>query len=150
MSARSPSQTPNLETRCRARNFSFTRAGIVPAVETTLKTRAARSKERLTLISPVLLPTDRMWRFRSPVGEFGYHIQDQKFLDDLLAGRRRLAMKAGIQVDAVIETQEVFKGKVWVPKQRSIVRVLRVHRQPETPDLFSQPKKRAARKKSKR
>jgi hypothetical protein len=51
------------------------KAGIASPIETSTKTRSIPSTERLTLISPVLLPTDRVWRFRSPIGEFGYFFE---------------------------------------------------------------------------
>jgi hypothetical protein len=123
------------------------RAGLIQPIETSAKTRTVHSKERLTLISPVLLQTERTWRFRSPVGEFGYLMKDEKFLNDLLTGKHRLAMKEGIQITAEIETKEEFAGGVWIPKHREIVEVIRVHKKPETADLFTQPKKKKTSKK---
>ncbi|MEA2893132.1 MAG: hypothetical protein QOI05_3925 [Bradyrhizobium sp.] len=118
------------------------KAGIAPPIETSTRTRTVPSTERLTLISPVLLPTDRVWRFRSPIGEFGYFIKDEKFLDDALHGRLHLGLKQGIQITAQIETKEEFEGAVWIPKRREIIKVVRVHkRAAETGDLFAQPKK---------
>jgi hypothetical protein len=117
------------------------RAGIAPPIETSTKTRIVSSTDRLTLISPVLLPTERVWRFRSPIGEFGYFMRDEKFLDDVLHGRLHLGMKQGIQITAQIETREQFEGGVWVPKHRDIIKVVRVHKKPEAEDLFAQPKK---------
>jgi hypothetical protein len=125
------------------------RAGILQAVETSPKTRKARSIERLTLVSPVLLHAQRMWRFTSPFGEFSYLMEDEKFLDDLLTGKRRLTMKEGIQITAIVETDEVFDGRVWTPKQRHIIKVVKIHKKPKD-DLFSQPKKSSAGKKKKR
>jgi hypothetical protein len=123
------------------------RAGIVPSEPVAQKRRTVRSVERLLLISPVLLPTDRIWRFRSLFGEFGYHFDDEKFRNSLLSGRRRLPMRAGIQLTAEIDTHEDFEGGVWVPKERHIVKVVRVHRKRPEPDLFSEPKKPNRRKK---
>jgi hypothetical protein len=123
------------------------RAGIVPTAETAPKTRTVRSVERLLLISPVLLAADRIWRLRSLFGEFGYHVDDEKFRDSLLSGRRRLPMKAGIQLTAHIDTQEVLEGGVWVPKERHIVKVVRVHRRPPERDLFSGSQKSKRREK---
>jgi hypothetical protein len=123
------------------------RAGIVQPVETALTKRIVKSVERLLLISPVLLPTDRVWRFRSLFGEFGYHIDDEKFLNSLLSGRRRLPMKAGIQLTAEIETHEVLEGGVWIPTERHIVKVIRVHRKQPERDLFSEMRKPKRRKK---
>jgi hypothetical protein len=50
-------------------------------------------------------------------------------------------MKGGIELTAKVETHEVFEGEVWVPKDRHIAEVLRVHRKQELPNLFSQTKK---------
>jgi hypothetical protein len=123
------------------RSAFLEKAGIAPLVETSTKTRTIQSTERLTLISPVLLPSDRVWRFRSPIGEFGYFLKDEKFLNAALHGRLHLGLKQGIQITAQIETKEEFEGGVWVPKRREIIKVVRVHRRPETEDLFAQPKK---------
>ncbi len=117
------------------------KAGIAATVETSTKTRTVPSTERLTLISPVLLPTDRVWRFRSPIGEFGYFVKEEKFLGDVLNGKLHLGMKQGIQVTAQIETKEEFEGGVWAPKRREIIKVVRIHKKTETDDLFAQPKK---------
>ena len=79
-------------------------------MEASTKTRTARSTERLTLVSPVLLHVHRVWRFISPIGEFSYLMEDENFLADLLTGKRRLTMKEGIQITANVETDEVFEG----------------------------------------
>lgn len=127
------------------------RAGIVSRTQTGVKDRKTPSVERLTIISPVLLHADRVWRLRSPHGEFGYHIKDEKFLDDVLAGRRRLPMKEGVQITAKIETHEEFEGQVWVAKNRYILKVVRIHQPPKKQsDLFSQPVKGSAGKKKKK
>lgn len=122
------------------------RANIVETTERELRTRIVQSTERLTLISPVLLNADRIWRFRSVLGEFGYLMKDQVFLGRLLSGRQKLPMKAGIQITAVVDTHESFEGAIWVPKQRQIISVLRVHRKPSDPDLFSPSNQRKRRK----
>jgi hypothetical protein len=123
------------------------RAGVILPVETSPKTRTAPSTERLTLVSPVLLHAHRVWRFISQFGEFSYLMEDEQFLDDLLTGKRRLTMKAGIQITAKIETDEVFEGGVWTPKQRHIAKVVKIHKSPEKSDLFSQPVKHSRSKK---
>lgn len=123
------------------------RAGMVPlASEIARRKRKVKSIDRLLLISPVLVAADRVWRFRSFFGEFSYHVDDEKFRDSLLSGRRRLPMKAGIQLTANVETSEVFEGGVWVPIERHIVKVQRVHRVPEERDLFSEAVKPKTRK----
>jgi hypothetical protein len=115
------------------------KAGIAATIETSTKTRTISSTEKLTLISPVLLPTDRVWRFRSPIGEFGYFVKDEKFLNDGLHVRLHLGLKQGIQITAEIDTKEEFEGGVWAPKRREITKIVRIHRKVETDDLFAQP-----------
>jgi hypothetical protein len=105
--------------------------------------RTRTTTERLTLVSPVLLPTDRTWRFYLPsIGEFGAKIKDEKFRASILSGRRHIAMRAGIQLDVELDTREEKIGNVWVVKDRSIKRVIKPRRIPSTPDLFSSEKKK--------
>lgn len=121
------------------------RAGIAPPVETSPRKRTKTTIERLTLVSPVLIESDRVWKLASPHGEFGYAMKDEKFVSDVLAGRRKLVMKKGIQLTAKVQTHEVLEGGVWVIKGRDIVEVKRVHRTTRS-DLFSQVKKAKKRK----
>jgi hypothetical protein len=100
--------------------------------------RTRTTNERITLISPVLLPKDRAWKFYLPsIGEFGARIKDEKFLASLLAGRRRIPMRAGIQLDVELDTREEKSGNVWVVKDRSVKHVLRVRRAQSPATLFS-------------
>lgn len=121
-------------------------AGLVPIVEPTPRSRTAITTDLLTVISPVLLNTDRVWRFESALGEHSYHMADLKFLSDVLNGKFKL--KEGIQITAKVETLEALEGGVWVPKQRTILKVVRRHRMFK-PDLFSHKKKKAPKKKKK-
>lgn len=123
-----------------------TRSGIAAPAQTTPRKRISKSKERLLLISPVLLDADRVWRFRSLLGEASYHVDDEKFRAGLLSGKYHLAMKAGIQLTAEIDTYQVFEGGVWVITERHITKVVRVHRKQAEPDLFSEPQKPKRRK----
>lgn len=119
-----------------------TRAGIVSRVEISSKSHKTPSIERLTIISPVLLEKDRVWRLRSQFGEFSYHFEDTPFLHDLLTGKRRLPMREGIQITADVLTEEKREGGVWIPTKRSIIGVRAVHREKSgESDLFTQPKK---------
>lgn len=122
------------------------RSGITQQVETSTKKRKKKSVERLLLISPVLLSADRVWRLRSLLGEFSYHIDDRKFLQGVVSGRRHLPMKGGIELTAKVETHEALEGGVWVIKERHIEEVVRVHRKQQLPDLFSESKKTKSRK----
>lgn len=123
------------------------RSGIIQPATPSGKKRKKPSVERLLLVSPVLLTADRVWRFRSLLGEFSYHIDDQKFLQDVVSGKRHLPMKGGIELTAKVETHEALEGGVWVIKERHIVKVVTIHRKQELPNLFSESKKPKRRKK---
>jgi hypothetical protein len=124
-------------------------AGVLPSIQTTPKKRKKTSRERLTLISPVLLLGTRHWRFRSSAGEFGYTIEDEGFLTSLLSGRRKIPMKEGIQITAIILTEEENEGEVWVVKDRHIMNIERVHRPLRQDDLFVPSKSKKAKKRKK-
>jgi hypothetical protein len=99
----------------------------------------------------VFLHADRVWRFQSHFGEYGYHVLDLKFLDDALNGR--FTMKEGVEITTEVETLEENEGGVWIPKRRSILKVLRRNKSKKDkgqPDLFAPAKKpKAASKKKK-
>jgi hypothetical protein len=98
------------------------------------------------------LVSQRLWRFRNGAGdEFGYSIRDELFLEGLLTGRRKIPMKAGIQITATVETHESKDGDVWEVTDRWITVVHRVHREKQEPDLCATPKpKKAKRGKSRK
>ena len=107
-------------------------------LEATPRARKKPSRERVTLISPVLLPRDRLWKFYTPLlGEFGVSISDEKFLAGVLSGRRKIQMRAGIQMNVLMDTHEVKDGNVWVVKSRDITQVIRVIRAAKHSDLFA-------------
>jgi hypothetical protein len=91
-------------------SFFSEKAGIATTIETSTETRTISSTERLTLISPVLLPTDRVWRFSSPIGEFGYFVKDEKFLNDIFHGRLHLSLKQGIQITVQLTLKKNLKA----------------------------------------
>lgn len=72
------------------------------------------------------------------------------FLADALNGR--FHMKEGIQITAQVECHEEHEGGVWVPKRRTILKVIRRHRvrTNKQADLFAAPKKRKAASKKKK
>ncbi len=144
---------PNTKPPAPVPNSEFpTRAGILQPVQTSPTDRTRPSTERLTLVSPVLLPDspNRVWRFLSPFGEFSYTIKDEKFFTGTVKGSTHLTLKAGIQITAKINTIEQLEGGVWIPKQRHITKVVIIHRSKKQSDLFSQPKKSKTSKKKKR
>jgi hypothetical protein len=101
-----------------------TRTGITHRVQSEPTTRTSPSIEQLILISPVLLKTDRVWRFLSTEGEFSYHMADNKFRSEILSGKGR----EGLRITAKVETHEELIGGVWVPKERHIITVFKRHR----------------------
>ncbi len=130
------------------------RAGESSVVQTETGERKKKTSERLTLISPVLTESQRFWRFRSASGEYGYAMRDDKFLREVLSGKRKIPMKEGIEISATVETTEVRENNLWVIRERQIIKVETVHRLREPADLFAKakpaPKKKASGKKKKR
>ena len=120
------------------------RAGLVPNVDDTPRSRTSKTTDLLTVISPVLLNADRTWRFGSAYGENSYHVADLAFLSDVLNGRFHL--KEGVQIVAEVETLEVLEGGVWIPKRRTVLKVVRRHKKQKQIDLFSQQKKTPSKK----
>lgn len=83
---------------------------------------------RVTLISPVLIPGTRKWKFLSySEGEFGAHMRDYVFLQRTLTGANYLSMKEGIEMDVLMEVTEKLVDGVWVIRDRSITHVIEVH-----------------------
>jgi hypothetical protein len=101
--------------------------------------RTVITEVRVTLISPVLLPGKRRWRFRWGAGEFGAPVKDEEFLVRALTGLEPIPMRAGITMDVELETREEHEGGVWVPKERTVLRVLRIYPAPEQGSLFELP-----------
>ncbi|TIQ83933.1 MAG: hypothetical protein E5X38_27255 [Mesorhizobium sp.] len=89
------------------------------------RTRTTDAEVTLTLVSPVLIKSDRKWKFSSINGEFGASVKDEDFLERVLSGREPIVMVAGISMTVTLETKEEFVDAVWVVKERNI---LRVHR----------------------
>jgi hypothetical protein len=121
-------------------------SGAVIVPDTTPQRRKKTTRERVTLISPVLLPNvKRRWKFYLPqIGEFGAKFAHQDILTNLLSGRRRrIPLKAGIQLEVLLDTIEEKQGDVWVIVDHVIQQVIRVRRAAGSTDadLFSEPPK---------
>jgi hypothetical protein len=69
---------------------------------------------------------DRKWKLRSHEGEFGASIKDARFLDDVLSGRRPMPAVEGVQMDAIIETTDVWTGLAWQPAEHGVLQVFEV------------------------
>ena len=90
---------------------------------------------RVTLISPVLKPQSRSWKFLGQTGEFGAQMQDARFLEDLLSGKKPLPMVGGIEMDVMLKTYEEFVDGVWHVTERHITRVYRTYDPPTQTEL---------------
>lgn len=97
--------------------------------------RTRENAERVTLISPVLLPGERRWRFSFHEGEFGAPIKDEDFLSDVLHGRYPIVMRSGIEMDVLLQTKEEKENGVWVVKERTVLRVIKTSPAPRQEDL---------------
>lgn len=112
---------------------------ILPEV-TEVRRRSRKRKERVVIISPVLLSSaTRRWRFRSAEGEFGAPIKDTAFLEDLITGRVVLPMTGGVELDVLMETEEELQDGVWVAQEYTVWEVLARHYPPVQGNLLPPP-----------
>ncbi|MET4722024.1 hypothetical protein ABIF63_006130 [Bradyrhizobium japonicum] len=103
--------------------------------ESIVEKRTREEPERVTLISPVLLPGERRWRFSSHEGEFGAPIKDEMFLSDVLQGRHPIVMRTGIEMDVILQTKEDKENGVWVVKERNVLKVINTSPAPTQEEL---------------
>lgn len=103
-------------------------AGTAPLLEPAEPTRRSRTTiETLTLVSPVLLQSNRKWRFMGKEGEFGATIKDGLFLDQVLRGLSAIPMVAGIRMEVELQTiEDPIEGGAWLVRERNVLRVRRV------------------------
>jgi len=87
------------------------------------KKRTRTTTETVTLISPVLVPGSRKWRFSSGGIEFGASVKDEDFQRSLLSGQQPVAMVAGITMSVTLQTKEENVDGVWVIKERNVLKV---------------------------
>lgn len=93
-------------------------------VEVEAEQHRVRSQDMsVTLISPVLAPGERRWKFATASGEFGAPITDAKFVDDVLSGRANIRLRAGLVLDVAVEIKESSVDGVWHIDHREITRV---------------------------
>jgi hypothetical protein len=92
--------------------------------------RSTTKIQAVTLISPVLVPGKRVWKFRANSIEFGAKIGDTKFQTNLLGGKIRIPMKSGIQMIVELKTEEEKLDGVWHVTNRVVLRVLSIPKQP--------------------
>lgn len=79
----------------------------------------------VTLVSPVLEDAERSWKFRQPgMPEFGAVMKDRGFLDAIGRGEVHQELRFGIPMAIEIEFKERFETGLWVPVERSVVRVI--------------------------
>jgi len=107
----------------------------VPSIQ-TVNRRVTTERVRLILISPVLLPGNRRWKFRSTQGEFGAAIKDSEFTNRVLSGTTAVRMKAGIEMMVDLETIEEFRHGVWEVIERNVTHVDRLIEPPTQGDLL--------------
>jgi hypothetical protein len=107
----------------------------VEDITSSIESRTRESSERVTLISPVLLPGNRRWKFSFHEGEFGAPIKDETFLNEVLQGRYPLTMRTGIELDVVLQTKEEKENGVWVIKERNILEVKKTYPVPTQENL---------------
>jgi hypothetical protein len=102
--------------------------------------RRSVTRERVTLISPVLMQSDRKWRFRFRDAEITAAVRDRDFVDRVLRGQVGVRLKAGIQMDVDLEVSEEREGDKWHVRERRVVHVHDIHEAPTLPGLASPPR----------
>jgi len=104
-------------------------------VEETTKTRTITAKQTLILINPVLVHSDRGWKFYYSGIEFTAKIADKKFLENAWSGKSRIPFKEGVHLSVELKTEEKKEGGVWIVKKRIVTRVLGVSTPPQQQSL---------------
>jgi hypothetical protein len=113
-------------------------AGPQALVEQAPETRIVDREVTLTLIRPRLKAEVASWRFQQgTMPEFSAEMKDRDFLDAMAAGRLPLQLQIGIEMKAILSSEEHFEGGVWVAKKRSVTKVLSPRPTPP-PSLFDQ------------
>lgn len=100
-------------------------AGVDQVETETVDRRTVRRTLTVALISPVLKPGDRMWRFQHGSDpEFSAKIKDAEFLDALRTGRTAVPLKFGVEMELQLEITEERVQGVWTVKERNVLKVL--------------------------
>jgi hypothetical protein len=95
-----------------------------------LSKRTTISDERVRLISPVLLQSERKWQFAGRTGAFSAPVLDKEFLDNLVQANVEAPLAGGIEMDIVLQVVEEFKGGVWTIAERNVLLVRRIYSPP--------------------
>lgn len=91
------------------------------------ETRTVITIETLTLVSPVLLNSNRRWKFIGRDGEFGAVIKDASFLDSMLRGLSAIPLAAGIRMEVELQTiSDPIEQGAWRVRVRNVLRVRKV------------------------
>jgi hypothetical protein len=99
-------------------------------------TRRRVVEMEVILVSPVLEGKERSWKFREfGMPEFGAVMKDHDFLDAIARGALHQEFRFGIEMVIEVEVKEVLENDVWVPAERSVLRVIRPYVGRE--DLFA-------------
>lgn len=101
-------------------------SGQTPVLESELD-RATVGPMRVIILSPVLEISNRRWKFATAQGEFGAAIKDRDFLEKIVAGKTRVRMRGGVELDVELETRERLIDGVWTITERNVLRVLDIN-----------------------
>ena len=130
-----PDTRPNQETIVPKEHFPV-RIGLPDKVEEIERRRTRVSRERVSLISPVLIPGPRRWRFSFHEGEFGAPIKDSIFVEDLLSGKVIIPMTGNIEMDVDLQRVEEQQHGVWVVQEWAVLHVEKVYPPVSQTNLF--------------
>lgn len=101
-------------------------SGQSPVLESELD-RTTVGPLRVTILSPVLEVSNRRWKFVTAQGEFGAAVKDLQFLENIVAGRTRVRMRGGVELDVELETKERLVDGVWTIIERNVVHVIEMN-----------------------
>jgi hypothetical protein len=104
------------------------RSGESTTLQLEVTKRVKTETETLTLVRPVLLPSQyqRRWGFRGKEGEFGATVRDTSFIDNLVEGRTAVPLVSGIRLIVELQTTEELKDHVWQTVDRTITKVMKI------------------------
>jgi hypothetical protein len=105
------------------------RAGF-PDVIPADQDRVTQEEVRATLIRPVLDGNPRRWKFSTTRGDLTATMRDTKFLEAVVGGRTGVPLRAGIEMDLLLEVRERYTDGVWQIVDRTIIEVLGIHAPP--------------------
>ncbi|ACL58486.1 hypothetical protein Mnod_3577 [Methylobacterium nodulans ORS 2060] len=100
------------------------RSGGAVRNERVIQRRTTRGIRKVILVSPVLVPGKRRWKFRIGKEEFGAPVHDTQFVDAVLSGKFPIVMKSNVEMTVDLEVTEELNDGHWEAMDYNVWRVL--------------------------